>query len=379
MRKLPLFLKKFRGTRSKTTARAAVVAPRRWFVAVIVSSLSLLAGIGLLVYAIDPFQVYRKPTWYKPVFIEPYSSIPGIIRHYNYDSIVLGSSMCQNFRLSTIQKFLGWKCINATPSGCTPASAKSFLVIASERQSLQHVLYGLDISGYTKGAKAHRVSLPNHLYDKNPWNDYRYLWNQSVISEYIPTVLKAMAGRKRNRLKQDEDRMWAWDFENGHRRYGAETVIAAEKKHGGALKGGKLKEEVLEQMGDSLEINLLSQIHKNRDTKFVVFFPPYSIQAWYNIKSCGNLDAYLEFKKMAIERLLSCPNVRIYDFQAERDIICDFNNYKDSTHYSPAISRLIIERIAKGENRVLKKDISGVNLRLNQTLEEYEKAGPIVP
>ena len=55
----------------------APMDPRRWFLRVVTVALGALLLIGLIVYVIDPFQAYRKPTLYRPVFADPYYSIPG--------------------------------------------------------------------------------------------------------------------------------------------------------------------------------------------------------------------------------------------------------------------------------------------------------------
>ena len=44
------------------------------------------------------------------------------------------------------------------------------------------------------------------------------------------------------------------------------------------------------------------------------------------------------------------PNVRVYDFQAEFDIVCSFDLYKDITHYSPDINSRIIKDIGEGKH-----------------------------
>jgi len=376
---MQFLIDRWRRRRSDTTRPAATIAPHRWCRAVLVTTLALLFLIGALVYVVDPFQVYRRPTLYKPVFIEAYSSIPGIIRNYDYDSIVVGSSMSQNFRISDIEALLGWKSVKLTPPGCRPATAKLFMTAACDRKQIRNVLYSLDIPSYTKGIDTHHTTLPTYLYDDSPWNDYLYLWNQTVISEGIVKVFKALSGRKRYRLKQNEDRMWSWDVEDGYRQYGATIVAKKERTRGKALGGDTLDSTMPAEMRESLELNQLNLIREHPRVSFIVFFPPYSIQAWHNVKTSGNLDVYLQFKRDACELLLACPNVRVFDFQTNRDIICNFDNYKDGTHFSPAISHLILERIANEEDRIQPESIATNERHLRQLIQTYEDAGPLVP
>ena len=348
--------------------------PGRWFVWTIMTTITVLILAGLTVYVIDPFQVYRKPILGQPVFTDAYSTMPGLIRHYNYDSLVVGSSMCQNFRISDIRNLLGWNCIKLTPSGCRPATVRLLVSMACARKPVKHVLLGVDILNFGGKATEHRVILPDYLYDDNPWNDYRYLWNKTILFSNIPDVLKANLRHKaKYRQKLDIDRMWAWDFGDGRYRYGRDAVMGEEQAMAWA-RPAPLDAAASDRMRESLEINFLSIIRANRGTEFVLFFPPYSILAWFIARESGNLDSYLEFKHWSIPLLQREPNVKLYDFQGERDIMCNFDNYKDSTHYSPAINRLILERIARDQNRITREDSTGAVDIIRSAVAEFSAA-----
>lgn len=73
-------------------------------------TLSLLAlGIGGTIAAvsiIDPFEVYHKATAFIPPITngtQLYSNA-GIAKNYAYDSVVIGSSMTENFRPSQLNR-----------------------------------------------------------------------------------------------------------------------------------------------------------------------------------------------------------------------------------------------------------------------------------
>ena len=76
-------------------------------------TLSLLAlGIGGTIAAvsiIDPFEVYHKATAFIPPITngtQLYSNA-GIAKNYAYDSVVIGSSMTENFRPSQLNRLVG--------------------------------------------------------------------------------------------------------------------------------------------------------------------------------------------------------------------------------------------------------------------------------
>lgn len=349
--------------------------PRRWVIRVVAAFLGTLLLMGVTVYVIDPFQAYRKPTLYRPVFVDPYYTIPGIIRHYEFDSVVVGSSMCQNFRISELQEKLGWRCVKLTPPGCKPATVRLLITQACSTKRVAHVLLGIDLLGFGTDAQEHRVAIPEYLYDANPWNDYRYLWNRTVLAESIPAVLKAnLSHRPRQRQRLDEDRMWSWDFEDGRRRYGWQAVLAAEQSRG-ALHVGGLDASALAAMRTSLTRNILEPIRQNRGSDFVVFLPPYSVLAWSLLQQQGALDALLTLRQTLMHDLLAEPNVRLFDFQAEAQIVCDFDLYKDSTHYAPLVGRIILDRIRAQPDGVAEGDIATSTQRLRELVAKF-RSGP---
>jgi hypothetical protein len=327
-------------------------APGRWFAWTVLVTIGALALAATAVYVVDPFQVYRKPTLYKPVFDDSYSTMPGIIRHYDYDGIVVGSSMCQNFRISDIRQRLDWNCVKLTPAGCRPATIRLLTTMACAHRPVKHVLLGLDVLNFGGDPDSHRVTLPDYLYDDTPWNDYRYLWNRTVLFEKIPDALKANFLKKpKYRQKLDADRMWAWDFEDGRKQYGRAAVMLEDEAQGWS-RPAPINDAEARRMRASFEKNILALVRAQPKTEFVVFLPPYSAQAWLRASQCGNLERLLAFKRQAVCDLLAEPNVKLYDFQDEAEIVCNLDNYKDPTHYSPAINRLILGRIAQDRNRV---------------------------
>ncbi|MFA4943221.1 MAG: hypothetical protein WC789_00795 [Lentisphaeria bacterium] len=350
--------------------------PWRWLRHVLLWSSLALGGIGLAVFLLDPFLAYHRPFFgLKPVYDDAYQMIPGLVRHADFDSVVVGSSMCQNFQLPQLRRALGGTWLKLTPSGCTPATMRTILGLVFQEHPVRHVLAGVDIFTFTRGVEEHRVELPGYLYDRSPWNDYRYLWNRTVLAEHLPDLLKANFSQKaKYRRKLDADRMWSWDFEDGTRRYGWAAVLAAEREQAADAAGAQsARQATLAAMRANFEFNLLEPIRRNPAATFVLFFPPYSLLAWEKHQETGDLALFLQFKQEIQERLLQEPNVRMYDFQADEAIVGNYDNYKDSTHYSPAISRFIVEAIAQDRHRV---GPGGPAANRRELLELLARRGP---
>ena len=124
----------------------------------------------------------------------------------------------------------------------------------------------------------------------------------------------------------------------------------------------------------NFEKQLLSHIRENPQIKFDLFLPPYSIYFWCFQKKLGCLDEYFALRNFLAEEVGKLPNAVLHDFQAEWDIVCNLDNYKDITHYSPAINSEILRKIHSG-----KYISSGIQVKkstnlIRKKLEEYDAA-----
>ena len=72
-----------------------------------------------------------------------------------------------------------------------------------------------------------------------------------------------------------------------------------------------------------------------------------SLPSWCDAQDSGYFDTYIEAKRHFMERATEY-GATVYDFQAA-EFTMDLNNYKDTTHYSPAINDWMVECFASGE------------------------------
>ena len=70
----------------------------------------------------------------------------------------------------------------------------------------------------------------------------------------------------------------------------------------------------------------------------------------------GMMQMQFDAEEIATKLLLQCPNVRLYNFNDQYEVITDLNNYRDKEHYSAKINSKILEWIAAGEGLVTKEN-----------------------
>ncbi len=113
--------------------------------------LSLLIGVGLFNYLIDPFEYFRKTKypidWHERVggTLLPFE---GVIKHYPYNNILIGSSISLNFSLKDIHNLLGLeKPIKLTVSGISIKEALLLLSFAFKHQPVNTIAMDLALLG----------------------------------------------------------------------------------------------------------------------------------------------------------------------------------------------------------------------------------------
>ena len=126
-------------------------------------------------------------------------------------------------------------------------------------------------------------------------------------------------------------------------------------------------EEYLPGTRENLDVNICPYIEQNPDTKFVVFFPPYSILFWNDVVVGNHLEATLAQYRYLAERLNAYDNVEVYFFPDREDIILDLNNYADYSHYHPRYNRFMAECFADGSTGLVAKEGS----KKGKTIDEY--------
>ena len=307
-----------------------------------------LAAIVSSVVIIDPFEVYHRSTAFIPPIesgTQSYSNA-GIAKSYDYDSIIIGSSMTENFRPSQLDELLGGRFVKLCINGGTPFNHKQMMDIAFDTHNVKRVFYGLDIEGLSFFYLQPKAEMPTYLYDDHLFNDVHYWFNQSVLGKYIPKCLRTLGQTDPD--QRDTMYTWGQDFA-----YGPQAVLRK------PIQSKEVAQQPLEdhpklsqQSMLNIEHNFIPIIQAHPDTEFIFFFPPYSLMQWYSFYMEGQLHYNLMQKQAVTERLLGYDNVKLYDFQAQLDWILNLEHYVDYEHYGAHINDEIVRMIAADQCRI---------------------------
>lgn len=100
---------------------------------------------------------------------------------------------------------------------------------------------------------------------------------------------------------------------------------------------------------ENIRQNVTALADEHPETTFYIFFPPYSICYWDMTNNDGTLNKIISAERLAIKELLKCPNIKLYSFCNNFELVCNLDNYKDYVHYGEWINSQILEWIHEGE------------------------------
>lgn len=312
---------------------------KRWFRNCIISLAGILFGIFILVLIVDPFFHYHAPIM-KYRLIEPRYSNDGIGRHFDFDAVITGTSMVQNFKTSAFDETFGAHSVKMSFSGAGYEEISDNLGrTLSRNPNVSKVLWAVDYNGLLRKPDwSQYKDYPTYLYDNNPLNDAPYIYNKTMLYHaLIPDLLMTVRG---------EDSTTMDDYVRFDAPSGAAAFYRGRHIYS-PVSSNCLTESEKDMVRETFQTNLLDIIDEYPNTTFYLYFTPYSIYNWEYLKGCNQIERHIEAQTIATEMLLKCPNVKLYTFFENTDMICDLDNYTDEAHYVPAINEFIIDEMAQ--------------------------------
>lgn len=325
---------------------------------------ALLIGCAFFVILFDPFYHYHGPLpGLKAVVTKSEYQCIGTIRNFSYDSVLCGSSTAENYNNRWFDELFGARTVKAIKSSGTTADLCYYLDEAFSTHEIRQVFYSLDLFALDGDPKVNFVNdaMPLYLYDKNPFNDVKYLWNKDVIFEDIPYLLAMnLAG-----YEEGTSYNW-WEDKTFSRQEALRHYVRLE-----TVADPVPEAEYKPRVDGNLDL-LTQRIQAHPETRFYFLLPPYSMLWWDNAYRSGMLEEYFYARREALERLTVFENVRVLDFQSEESIILDLDHYMDPVHFSVDINRLLATETADENSRYLVRD-GEVESRLLEMEELAEK------
>jgi hypothetical protein len=334
----------------------------------------LLLGCALLVIVFDPFYHYHKPLpFLKAVLTEKEYQVPGTLRNFDYDALIVGSSVVENNNNDWYSQDFSCNAIKAVRSYGATADLCYLLDIAYEDHYPKYVFYNIDPTSLHASTVPtyESTGAPMYLYDRNPLNDYSYLLNKDVLFKRIPYMLVQS-------LMADYDPARSYNWEES--KVFAESAVLSHYPRYPRTDEMKAEDVYREALDDNIAL-LTEQVRTHPDTHFYFFFPVYSMLFWDNAYRTGDSDAFVYDEKKAAAALLDYENVSVFYFQNDEEIACNLDNYMDTLHFTSEINHYMEQCMVNGQNRITHENLDStfdsmhdfvLKIR-DEYMPEYEK------
>lgn len=305
--------------------------------------------VAIVVGIVDPFFVYHAPLEGLYYTIDnQLEQNPGIAKHFEYNNVMLGSSMTTNFDTFLFDEQLGGQMVKLSYNAAYPKDIDKIMqIVISDKRELEHVFLCIDIANYMYTPGTLSYAYPEHLYDNNVLNDLKYLLNKEVLFDYI---IDSYLGKKEIALNEI---YWHWQYME----YSREKVLANYVLP--QISGETSVRYTMDNLKANLDQCIIPYIEATSNTQWHIFFPPYSMLYWNDSMVTDEADIKVDGMAYITQQMLEYDNVEVYYFQDVQDWIGNLDNYTDTTHFSKEVTDEMTLQLCDDENRV--------------TLDTYEK------
>lgn len=325
------------------------MSPKKWGVWAISIFSLMIVFIALITYIVDPYFHYHEPLngisyrLYEQRYIND-----GISRHFDYNAVITGNSLSENFKTSELDSLFDSKSIKLPYSGAGYNELWDSLDrTLSYNSSVEKVFVVVDTGDILRDKDYTRYTdYPEYLYDDIIWNDSMYLWNKDTFYRgTLYNLLMSIRGMESTTF----DEYSAKEEETG-----ADIVIPlmGEIPNSEDAVSWGYGEDDEQRVIDNINTNILGVTQKYPEITFYLLYPPPSIARWGQYYTWGDLNCRLESCKTATGLLLQQENIRLYSFQDDFELACDLDNYTDTIHYTPEIASYMLSMIADGQREL---------------------------
>lgn len=319
-----------------------------------------LAAVLFITCLFDPFYQYHGPLWGESVLYDRDNQVPGTIRTFSYDSVLLGSSVSENFDTDIIDTYYDCHTLKIIRASGSAADLLYYLEQAHENQDIKQVFWCMDISALSSSPQVTLYSsdTPRYLHTSTFLDDFTYLFNKDILFMEIPKSLAYShlgTNTGGNAYNWSGDKNFsasqAMEFYDKPRQHSPEQLSYSDE---------------LPDIEQNISM-VIEEINAHPDTLYTVFFPPYSMLWW----DCGYVNGiageYFYVLESIFPELLACDNVELYYFQSEQDIICNLDLYMDMIHYAPSVNQYMLENIIAGEYLVTSENAEDTLQKMRDT------------
>lgn len=316
---------------------------KKWIFSSFALILVFVIALSSIVYIIDPFFQFRvKDNSY---MINARFSGAGLIKNYDYDTLIIGSSMTQNFNMDIFREELNVKPLHIGIGGIRTTEETALLELAYKIGRAKKYYICAEPHLFTADSKECRI--PKYIINEDFLSRCRYFLNYEAWFRYIPVDLGFMfidklgiRSPKKLQFQKSIDHLenWSLDFE-----FGEDVVLTNYKnsKYGvSSVEMDDLYNKMKKRIDDYFDIL------KTDKGEHIFFFAPYSMLYWAD-QSDELTEILMEAERYFVGKAME-KGITVYNFHSA-ELTMDLNNYKDTTHYTPQVNDWMVKNFKTSE------------------------------
>ena len=339
---------------------------KNWLVSFLSIFLIAVLLITSIAYLVDPFYQfrYKENHYFNNTAKFPG---PGLVKNYEYDCLILGSSMTQNFDMELFRQELDVQPLHIGIGGMGIDEMLAYIEL-SERAGKCEAYY-ICIDQYML-TDAESFKTPEYLFRDDAISMLRYLLSYEAWFRYLPldaalTAADALKLSLPEKFARSSDIDYLAKWENDFS-FGEEIVVRNYLRNEYGVSNVEV-DGLYERMTEWTD-KLFDSLPGEKG-RYHFFFPPYSVLFWCDAKNDGYFEIYQEAKRYFLEKAQSY-GIEVYDFQSA-ECVSDLENYKDMTHYRAEINDWMVSCFANGTYLLNEETIEANIMKLQDEVEVF--------
>ena len=371
---------------------------RRYFI-ILTAGWMLPAIIVLCInLLIDPYRIFHKPWVRDNYYLYSGSGMrisdSGIINTESFNSIILGTSIAENFSPAEASRIFGGQFVNLSLSGSSIAERSLVLNYALEKRNLNVVIDSLDWGALDIATPVNSSIAPfAYLYDDSYLNDVILYVNPKILRFVFCGNIFVSSDRPCPDTRKDIEHLTEWYSDpDARKRFGGlhnwldnrnnsqiQDALARISKSIKFIDSGQIKTvDWAEVARDTSRRKivfmdyLLKYAVKHPEVNFYLFFPPYSRLSFAIEKQSDPqaFEVYLETLRFVVRESGKYENVKIFGFESE-SFLDDIANYKDTFHYHQRINSEMLHWMKNGDHQLTASNLDGYIKEITNRAANY--------
>lgn len=353
------------------------LSPKQFIFGVCLIPLPVVVVLFGILWLYDPLQLFHKPIFRETTFFgDMRLAARGIIRYYDFNSVILGTSMLENTSAKEAGEKLGGKWVNLSLWGSAYNERAVILEYLFGYKKPQKIIYSLESFTIASIKDSSRF---DYLYDENPLDDFKVYLNDKFMSCALEWKKSANCIGRR-----DLEELLKWSNHGDLKilfggfekwlKYGKKETIAMLKNIKDTPFVVKKDNFDLEKQRSYIQTYVLDFVVENPQTQFYFIVPTYSRLGYrtenFGVDSKSFYNRALNLKWF-VQELEKYPNAKIYGFDT-LDYADDIANYKDFTHYNVDMNSLHLDSIKQGKHILDSNNIDSYLKAMEDKIKNYD-------